>query len=44
MRLNPKVEETLERSIDERAFNYEKMYFDVHYEGGITGKYLSTFA
>ena len=44
LRLNPKVEETLERSIDEGAFDDENLYFDVPYEGGSTGKHLSTFA
>jgi len=36
MRMNPKVEETRERSIDERAFDDENLYFDVPYEGGST--------
>ena len=44
MRMNPKVEETRERSIDERALDDENLYFDVPYEGGSTGKHLSTFA
>lgn len=44
LRLNPKVEETFERSIDERAFDDENLYFDVNYEGGSIGKLLSTFA
>ena len=44
LRLNPKVEKTFERSIDESAFDDESLYFDVHYEGGTTGKHLSTFA
>ena len=44
LRLNPKVEETFERSIDETAFDDENLYFDIHYEGGSTGKHLSTFA
>ena len=36
MRMNPKVEETRERSIDERALDDENLYFDVPYEGGST--------
>ena len=44
LRLNPKVEKTFERSIDESAFDDESLYFDVHYEGGTTRKHLSTFA
>ena len=45
LRLNPKVEETFERSIYERTFDNENLYFfDIHYEGRSTGKHLSTFA
>ncbi len=44
LRMNPKVEEALDRSIDEVAFDDENLYFDVPYEGGNTGKNLSTFA
>ncbi len=44
LRLNPKVEETFERSIDERAFDDENLYSVIHYEGASTGKHLSTFA
>ena len=44
LRLNPKGEETFERSIDERAFDDENLYSDIHYEGASTGKHLSTFA
>jgi len=44
LRLNPKVEETFERSIDKRAFDDENLYPDIHYEGASTGKHLRTFA
>lgn len=44
LRLNPQVEGTLKRPLDEVAFDDENLYFDVPYEGGQTGKNLSTFA
>ncbi len=42
--LNPQVEDAASHLIDEAAFNDENLYFDVPYEGGQTGKHLSTFA
>ncbi len=43
-RLNPEVEEVQKYPVDEMAFKDENLYFDVPYEGGETGKHLSTFA
>ncbi len=42
--MNPNRDETLERPIADAAFRDEALYFDVPYEGGPTGKHLSTFA